>query len=84
MRAQTRLLAGACTAAVAVIALSVLPLHAAAERPKNSGLRQSASAQPVKECIRFNGRHGYYGNPWCTLAEQDRWDRWEAARLKVR
>ncbi len=35
---------------------------------------------PVKDCTRVNGRYGYYGNPWCTRAEQARWDRWEASR----
>jgi hypothetical protein len=35
---------------------------------------------PVKDCTRFNGRWGYYGNPWCSPAEQDRFDRWSAAR----
>lgn len=72
------------TAIALIMTLSVSPPSTAAERAKTPGLRQSASAPPVKECIRFNGRHGYYGNPWCTPAEQDRWDRWEAARLKVR
>ena len=36
---------------------------------------------PVKDCTRFNGRWGYYGNPWCTPAEQQAlWDRAEARR----
>ena len=35
---------------------------------------------PVKDCTRYNGRWGYYGNPWCTAAEQARWDRWSAGR----
>lgn len=34
---------------------------------------------PPKECHRFEGRNGYYGNPWCTEEEQLRWDRWDAA-----
>jgi hypothetical protein len=29
---------------------------------------------PLKDCTRFNGRIGYYGNPWCTEAEQRAWD----------
>jgi hypothetical protein len=67
------------------LALFALPANTSAtEYAKVKGLRQSASTQPIKECIRFNGRHGYYGNPWCTPAEQDRWDRWEVARLKAR
>lgn len=35
-----------------------------------------------KECHLFEGRNGYYGNPWCTKEEQLRWDRWEAARFR--
>ncbi len=46
--------------------------------------RPAASQPPPKDCTRFNGRFGYYGNPWCTPAEQDRWDRWEARRFKPR
>lgn len=34
----------------------------------------------IKDCTRLNGRWGYYGNPWCTPAEQARWDRWDARR----
>ena len=36
---------------------------------------------PIKDCTRINGRWGYYGNPWCTKAEQALWDRAEARRL---
>lgn len=39
---------------------------------------------PVKDCTRLNGRFGYYGNPWCTPAEQARWDRWTARQKWVR
>jgi hypothetical protein len=42
--------------------------------------RNDQPQPPVKDCTRFNGRSGYYGNPWCTEAEQLRWDRWEARR----
>ncbi len=58
----------------------VLPMQASADREKASALRQGVSAAPVKDCTRFNGRYGYYGNPWCTPAEQARWDRWDARR----
>jgi hypothetical protein len=37
-------------------------------------------AAPLKDCTRLNGRWGYYGNPWCTEAEQARFDRWDARR----
>ncbi len=36
---------------------------------------------PVKDCTRINGRWGYYGNPWCSPAEQRAFDRAEARRL---
>lgn len=43
-----------------------------------SSLRQEIGARrrvlPVKDCTRFNGRYGYYGNPWCTEREQLLWD----------
>ena len=39
---------------------------------------------PLKDCTRVNGRFGYYGNPWCTPAEQRRFDRWMANRRKDR
>jgi hypothetical protein len=42
--------------------------------------RAYASATPVKDCTRLNGRWGYYGNPWCTPAEQAAWDRWSDRR----
>ncbi len=35
---------------------------------------------PVKDCTRINGRWGYYGNPWCTKAEQQQWDRATSGR----
>lgn len=39
---------------------------------------------PRKDCTRLNGRWGYYGNPWCTKAEQRAFDRWEARRHRHR
>ena len=52
--------------------------------PAESGSRAKArnwNAPPVKDCTRINGRWGYYGNPWCSPAEQQAWDRAEARRL---
>ncbi len=46
--------------------------------PVDAARRKSArnwQPAPVKDCTRLNGRWGYYGNPWCTKAEQDAWDR---------
>jgi hypothetical protein len=39
------------------------------------------TSAPIKDCTRINGRWGYYGNPWCTKAEQALWDRAEARRV---
>ncbi len=69
---------GACIAMAGAVVLSV---PASADRGTPSASRKAAPAAPVKECTRFNGRVGYYGNPWCTPAEQARWDRYEARRL---
>jgi hypothetical protein len=53
-----------------------------AERRKPA--RQAALEQPLKDCTRYNSRYGFYGNIWCTPAEQNRFDRWDAARLRAR
>ncbi len=54
--------------------------------PAAAAKRRSAPAwQPapvVKDCTPLNGRFGYYGNPWCSKAEQDAWDRASARRLR--
>lgn len=72
-------------AAIAVIlAVSALPPAALAERGRTAAVRQPAGSPPVKDCTRLNGRIGYYANPWCSPAEQERWDRWEAGRLRPR
>jgi hypothetical protein len=42
--------------------------------------RRSNTDPPIKDCTRINGRWGFYGNFWCTPAEQLRWDRWQARR----
>lgn len=51
---------------------AMLPSPADAAKRKSARTWQPA---PVKDCTRLNGRWGYYGNPWCTKAEQDAWDR---------
>jgi hypothetical protein len=33
-------------------------------------------APHLKNCRRYNGPWGFYGNIWCTPAEQRRWDRY--------
>ena len=51
----------------------------ASEAGSRKGVR--SALPPVKDCTRLNGRWGYYGNPWCTPAEQLAFDRAEARRL---
>ena len=43
--------------------------------------RKALRDVPVKDCTKYNGRWGYYGNPYCTPEEQERFDRWEARNL---
>lgn len=72
-----------CFRAVCALAL----LASAATIPADAGAAsrraKSVDAAPAKDCTRLNGRVGYYGNPWCTPAEQRRWDIWEARRLGI-
>ncbi len=69
-------------AVVAAAAVLAGPASAAGYGVERS--RHSVREAPVKDCTRVNGRSGYYGNPWCTAAEQARFDRWEASRFGVR
>lgn len=64
-----------------VFATLLLVPASLAEGKRVKPSRAADTSAPVKDCTRFNGRFGYYGNPWCTPAEQQRWDRWEAGRL---
>lgn len=68
-------------AGIFLTAATVLPPCAAAGAGATSSSHQAARAAPLKDCTRVNGRMGYYGNPWCTEAEQARWDRWDARRV---
>jgi hypothetical protein len=60
---------------LAFAAIAAFPADAA-----RKGAR-TAPPPPLKDCTRVNGRWGYYGNLWCTPAEQLAWDRAEARRL---
>jgi hypothetical protein len=35
---------------------------------------------PPKDCTPVNSRYGYYGNIWCTAAEQRAWELWSERR----
>jgi hypothetical protein len=61
----------------------VLAIASAFAVPAESRSRkyQRNTPPPVKDCTRINGRWGYYGNPWCSPAEQQAFDRAEARRL---
>jgi len=63
---------------LALLAAAAMPGVAADARGKQWGKLAEA---PLKDCTRLNGRWGYYGNPWCSPAEQLRWDRWDAQRF---
>ena len=60
-----------------VVLLTAVLASGAGEASKARRLYAEA---PLKDCTRLNGRWGCYGNPWCTPAEQLRWDRWDARR----
>jgi hypothetical protein len=65
-----------------VLALLVAGIAAsgAGEYRNYKSSRGYVKAAPIKDCTPFNGRWGYYGNPWCTPREQAAWDRWSANR----
>jgi hypothetical protein len=65
-----------CIALTFVVAATIASPSEAASR---KGVR--SAPPPLKDCTRVNGRWGYYGNLWCTPAEQQAWDRAEARRL---
>lgn len=65
------------------VAVSALPGHATEQRRAQTSA-QANSERPVKDCTRYNGTFGFYGNRWCTPEEQERWDRWEARRITGR
>jgi hypothetical protein len=67
------------TAFAALVLLLAASLSLPADA-RNRGVRNQ-TAPPLKDCTRINGRWGYYGNPWCSPAEQLAWDRAEAKRL---
>ena len=62
--------------AIAIV-VAAMPGGSTEARGKQWGKLAEA---PLKDCTRLNGRWGYYGNPWCSPAEQLRWDRWDAQR----
>jgi hypothetical protein len=71
-------------ATLVAVTLSAAPMAVAGADAGSRVPRQVADERAPKDCTRFNGRYGYYGNPWCTPEEQARWDRWDAQRLKAR
>jgi hypothetical protein len=63
--------------------VALLAIAAASAVPAESRSRGYARTwkAPVRDCTRLNGRFGYYGNPWCSPAEQQQWDRASARRF---
>jgi len=68
---------------LSLIALAIA-LCAGFALPSDAGSRRGVRAYTplLKDCTRVNGRFGYYGNPWCSPAEQRAWDRAQARRFR--
>lgn len=64
-----------------VVAALLLAGASAEAGGKRASKAWRAERPPIKDCTKFNGRWGYYGNPYCTPAEQERFDRWQARNL---
>jgi hypothetical protein len=64
------------------LVLATASMIAPAYAGKRKDLRSWQPAPVVKDCTPLNGRFGYYGNPWCSRAEQNAWDRATARRLR--
>lgn len=79
---MTRCMTGAGIAAVATLAFSAVAAAQEAQPPASSAPAEAAQ-QPPKDCTRYNGFFGFYGNVWCSPEEQARWDKWEAERLRA-
>jgi hypothetical protein len=67
-------------AGIAILAALVAPAARADGTPASLGSEPAIRQTAPKDCTRLNGRIGYYGNPWCSPAEQRAWDLWEARR----
>jgi hypothetical protein len=55
-------------------AMTASPGFHAGSAIERFGARRTGQPR-LKDCTRINGRFGYYGNPFCTEAEQRLWDR---------
>ena len=79
---MSRWMTGAGIATAAAIALSTLAAadETAPYTPTPGSVAQEA---PIKDCTRYNGHFGFYGNVWCTPEEQARWDKYEADRRRA-
>lgn len=66
--------------ALALAGAAMITAPADAARRRNAPAWQPAPV--VKDCTPLNGRFGYYGNPWCTKAEQDAWNRATSRTLR--
>ena len=67
---------------VLLLAIAAMATPSLAKSYKSSKVQRPVVREaPLKDCTRVNGRWGYYGNLWCTPAEQLAWDRAEARRL---
>ena len=78
---------------LALVLIAVMAPADASPAPGGSGLLSPTPvvpigsrtpSAPIKDCTRFNGRSGYYGNFWCSEREQLIWDRYSSGRRSGR
>lgn len=70
----------AVLAALGFVAMCAIPALGGHRTSAPSYHRHDTGYRALKDCTRVNGRYGYYGNPWCSAAEQAAFDRWDARR----
>jgi len=68
------------TSLIVVLVATSVVVSVPADAAKRKALRSWKPAPALKDCTRLNGRFGYYGNPWCSAAEQRAWDRATSGR----
>ncbi len=71
------------TAGILAAAIAVPTFAAAQDQTAPPAVGSVEREAPIKDCTRYNGLYGFYGNAWCTPEEQARWDKWEAERLRA-
>ena len=78
MSIATMMKAGILTCIAVAMLLSVAGPERAAAGTRHDEASQRdrhVGHRTEKDCTRFNGRFGFYGNIWCSAAEQRAFDR---------